>query len=241
MVKRKFLKSEKNVFWEAFIIALFIFLIGIMMGVFLEGSRAENIQDLYFESELRLFDLRIQSQLFDSEESDCSYSISENIKFGDKIFEEALLLKDFEDSEELTSSLKLQHKKYDVLRALFWINSIEIKKRCNASYKNLVYLYDYNDVRLDIKARQNTFSKVLGQTKQKYSDNVILIPLAGDNDVLSIDSLMKLYNINVEELPVVLIDEKIKLNNLEEISDIEQYLFLDESNLGNVPSLKIYI
>ena len=105
-MERKILRSEKNIFWEALLIAVFIFLVGLLIGIFLENSRAEVIQDLYFESELRLFDLRIQSQLFELEDLSCDYAILKNIEFGDKVFEEAFLLKDFEDSEELTEQDK---------------------------------------------------------------------------------------------------------------------------------------
>jgi len=221
---REFLKSEKNVFWEALIITIFIFLLGLLIGVFLENSRTKNLDSIYLESEFNLFDLNIQSRLFDLENLDCNYAVSENIKFGDKIFENALLLQKLEESEDLTDAIKVQHKKFDILRALFWINSKNIKERCGANYSIVVYLYDYNDVRLDTKAEQKVFSRVLSELKNKKEGKVMLIPIAGDNGLLSVNSLMEIHNVSEQELPIILIDEKYKINTLDDLENIEKYL-----------------
>ena len=60
------------------------------------------------------------------------------------------------------------------------------------------------------------------ELKEKYGNEIILIPISGDNDLPSIDLLIKKYNIT--ELPVILIDEEIKITELDSIKEIEKYL-----------------
>ena len=218
------LKSQKHVFWQALLLAVFVFSFGILLGFLLESSRTAEIEGLYNKADIELLDVKIQNELLDLNNINCNAAIQENIKFADKVYQEAKLLDDYEDASRLSDSIKIQHTKYDLLRTLFWINSIKLKQKCNASYHNLVYLYDYNNPRLDVRAKQEVFSRLLGEVKQDMGDRVMLIPLAGDNNLASISLLMNSYNVLESELPVILIDEKIKITNLDSEIEIEKYL-----------------
>lgn len=217
-------ESQKHAFWEALLVTILIFGIGVFLGVVLENWRTGRIEYLYQESEVKLLDIRTQSEIYSSREFDCKTAVKENIEFADRIFKEAELLSRYEGAGRLTESLKLQHKKYDILRALLWLNSIKIKKNCNAFYSNVVYVYDYNDLNIDTKAKQAVFSNILTELKGKRGNEVMLIPMAGDNDLSSINLLMNLYNITESELPIILIDERIKITELQNVEDIEKLI-----------------
>src|SRR3989338_1678593 len=212
--------SQKNVFWEAFILAAFVFAAGILLGFVLENWRSGKIEGLYFQSELDLLDIRIQNDIYSLNEIDCTRAVKENINFADRTYEEAKLLQKYEDANKITGNIILQHKKYDLLRALFWINSIKIKSRCNASYHNLVYFYDYNEPSIEIRAKQAVFSGILSELKEEFGSEVMLIPIAGDNDIISVELLMNSYEIAESELPVILIDEKTKVQKIESKEEI---------------------
>ncbi len=217
-------KSQKHVFWQALVLTLIFFNLGVLLGYMMEAGRADEINELYLSSELELLNVKIQNDLLDIENLDCDFAIKENIRFADKIYEEALILLKYEEVSAVSEALIVQHKKYDLLRTLLWMNSIKLKKRCNANYHNIVYLYEYsnNNPPVEIGAKQKAFSRTLGEFKAKQGENIILIPIAADQDFSSINILMDIYNIT--ELPTILIDEKIKLTELEEIKDLEQYL-----------------
>lgn len=217
-------KSQKNVFWQALVIALFLFFFGVLFGYYLENYRANIIENLYFKSEFYLMDAKIQNEIYSFSDISCQQSLAAHLNFSNRIYEEFKILDQYEESSKITSSVVLEHKKYDLLRALFWVSSIKLKDRCNFDYHDVVYLYDYNKPRLDIKAKQYVFANVLHLLQEEEGDKVILIPLAGDNDIASISSLMGLYNVSEEELPVVLIDEKIKITNMETVEDLKQYI-----------------
>lgn len=216
--------SQKNVFWQAFILAAFVFAAGILLGFILENWRSGRIESLYFQSELDLLDIRIQNDIYSLSKIDCAMAAQENINFANKIYDEANILQRYEDASKITEGMVLQHKKYDLLRTLFWINAIKIKSRCNASYHNVVYLYKYNSPTLETKAKQAVFSRILSELKEVRGDEIMLIPIAGDNNLVSVDLLMGLYNINNTELPVILIDEKTKINEVEKKEDINKLI-----------------
>ena len=216
------IKNQKYIFLYALVLTFIIFNFGIFMGYMLESSRIDKINKLYLEAEMELLDQRIQKDAMEIIDFDCDALVEENIKFADKIYEEALLIQRYENANRINKNIIFEHKRYDLLRTLFWINSMRIKEKCNSDYHNLVYFYKYNNPSIEQKSKQRFFSKLLFQIKEKFGSNVMLIPIAGDNDISSINLLLDKYKI--EELPVILIDEKFLIYDLESMEDIEKYL-----------------
>src|SRR3989344_577347 len=103
--------NEKNAFWSAFIITVFIFSIGILMGIILENWRSNQISDLYQQSELDLLDIKLQSEIYALEEFECKDAVEKNILFADKIFEEAKILGRYESANKLTKKIRFTKNK----------------------------------------------------------------------------------------------------------------------------------
>jgi hypothetical protein len=215
-------QNQKRFFLYALFLTIVIFNIGIFMGYMLESSRIDKINNLYVNAETELLDQIIQKDALSIIDLDCNSLIQENIKFGDNIFSEALLIQKYEEANKINDNIIFQHKRFDLLRTLFWINSIKIKQRCNSDYHNIVYFYKYNNPSLAEESKQRFFSNLLTEIKDKEKDNVMLIPISGDNDIPSISLLTKEYTIT--ELPTILIDEKVKITDVKTINDIEKYL-----------------
>ena len=183
-------KNQKYVFLQALIITFVIFNIGIFLGYMLESSRINKVNEWYLEAELDLLDQRIQKDAFEIIELDCDAMTEENINFADRIFEEALVIDKYEKANRINDEIIFQHKKYDLLRTLFWINSMRIKEKCNSDYHNLVYFYQYNDASIEQKSKQRFFSSLLFEIKQEKGDKVMLIPIAADNNLSAINLLL---------------------------------------------------
>lgn len=192
------------------------------MGYLLESSRASDVNQLYIDAELELLDQTAQKDALEILNLDCSSLVVSNIAFGDRIFSEALQIQKYEDANKLSNDIIFQHKRFDLLRTLFWMNSMKIKQQCNSDYHNIVYLYKYNNPLLEQHSKQVFFSNLLKELKEKEGDNIMLIPIAADNNISSVDLFIKKYN--VTELPTILIDEKIKITDVENIDDIQKYL-----------------
>ncbi|MDD5191856.1 MAG: hypothetical protein PHH54_00290 [Candidatus Nanoarchaeia archaeon] len=218
--------SQKHAFWEALLITILIFGIGVFFGVILENWRSSKISDLYDKSEIELLDMRIQDEIYSKGKFNCDIAAEENLNLADKIYGEAKLLERYEGARRITDSLIIQHKKYDLLREMLFLNSMHIKEQCKLPYYAVVYFYipAYEELSLDETSKQQVFSKLLEELKQKRGKDVLLIPIAVNQDISSIQVITNLYNISREDLPVILINEKTKITEVRNIEQIEQYL-----------------
>jgi len=212
--------KKQYLFIEALLVAAFLFSFGILIGVFIENARANLVGNNLAQLETEIMDARLVSNLINL--VSCDIAKKETLDFADRVFLEAKTLDKFERSSEITKSIKVQHKKYDLLRAMIWVTSINIKERCGYGYHNVVYIYKYKNPSLTEKATQTVISNILSDIKDEKGDEVLLISMAGDNDLPSINLLLGAYN--VTELPAIVIDEKIILTDIKNKEDIEKYL-----------------
>jgi len=217
----KMFQSQKYVFLNAFILALFIFGAGILLGYWFEGLRGDEVNRLYLQSELNLLDMKVVSDAFNTQFS-CDNAAEENIKFGDRIYQEAKILERYENAQRISETLKYQHYKYDILRVMFFLNSKKIKENCNDSFHIVTYFYKYNEPDKDTKNKQAVFSNMLMRLKENRGSDILLIPIAGDIDFSSINLLIKEYNIT--QLPTILIDDKIKITEIKTAEEVGNIL-----------------
>lgn len=216
----KMLNSQKHIFWQALLVTILIFGIGIVLGIILENWRTGEIDYMFQNSEINIMDIKLQTEIYSKGDFNCDTAIRENLNFAERIYNEAKLMERYESASTLTENLATRHRKYDILRANLLLNSIRIKEKCNSSYSDVVYFYKYNNPTLDTKAKQNTFSKLLMELKKRKGDEILLIPMAGDNDVVSINLLLDKFGISQDELPVILINNKKKITELESIDEL---------------------
>lgn len=216
--------SQKHVFWEALILTVFVFSFGILIGYLIENSRVSDIEELYTQSEFNMFDVKIQTDIISLKMADCSSAFSDISELADEVYNQARALEKYDDASRLSNSIKIEHKKYDLLRTMLWANVIQLEKSCNRSKHTIVYLYDYNEPRLDVKAEQNVFAKALAEIKAENGESVLLIPIAGDNEISSLSLMMGYFGISESELPVILIDNKVKMTEIRDKQDIQAYL-----------------
>jgi len=199
------MKKNYFVFVQALIITIVIFLVGFYIGLSVEGTRANEINSYYTNSEISLIDVISLNKLVNSGDISCTILIDSNKALLDRVYSEASLLTKYEESGKLTSNLKDLHKKYDVLRTYLWINSIELKSKCSSNIDTLVYLYNYEEEDLSKKAEQNVWSKILLEIKDENPE-VVLIPIAYDKNLISLNSIVSSYNIT--SFPAVIVNEK---------------------------------
>ncbi|MBI2630543.1 hypothetical protein HYW76_05580 [Candidatus Pacearchaeota archaeon] len=212
-----FLKSQKLVFLEALLVAALIFGLGFLGGLWIENYRVSKIQVMYTASEINLLDMNIQRSSISS--IGCDDAKEELINFAERIYSEAKVLERYEGASRLSDSLILDHKRYDLLRASLLFAIIETENRCNQSFNTVVYLYDYIDAPIETKARQSTFSKYLEELKNKKGSEIILIPIAGDNNLTSVDVILNKFEI--DKLPAVLVNYDYKVYSVEGLETIE--------------------
>lgn len=213
--------GNKHVFWQAFVIASVIFWIGILIGVFFEKSRIEDLNKFYFDSETDISDFGLASEIVYNSNLSCNLINEKSVFFADKIYTQARELEKYDESNKITSELISLHRRYDFLRVVLWRDIIEVKKKCG-QVNTVVYLYQYSKPDLATKAVQETMSNYLLDLKEKYGNKVILIPIAVDTNIESLNVLRDSYSLN--KYPVIFVNEKYKFETIESLETVEKYL-----------------
>ncbi|PJE81726.1 hypothetical protein COU58_00905 [Candidatus Pacearchaeota archaeon CG10_big_fil_rev_8_21_14_0_10_32_42] len=201
------MKRNYFVFLQALLLTVVVFIIGFYIGMSVEAKRTVEINDYYTQSEISLVDILALNNLVGSGVVSCSELTESNKELLNRLYDEARTLIQYEDSGKLTNSLKILHKKYDILRTYLWINSIQIKEECGEKFSTIVYLYEYNQKDLVEKAKQSVWSKLLLEIKNENED-VLLIPIAMDSNLSSLNSLLRNYGIE-GSLAVIVNEETI--------------------------------
>lgn len=220
----KMFGNNKNVFWEALLLTLVVFILGLLLGVAYESAQLEKINDYYAKSENSLMDMVALNSLVDVENTTCEQIAESSIKFANRIYEEAIILDELEEAGKITDDMKMAHKKYDLLRTFLWINLLKAEEKCHPeeNISLVVYLYEYETDDLAKKATQKVWSKVLYDLKQKKGDEIILISIAADTNITSLDTILQRFYIR--KLPVVIINNKIVIEKLSSVEELEKYL-----------------
>jgi hypothetical protein len=219
-------ENPKTFLWWALFLTITLFGSGVILGIFLESSREQTISQNYKETEAFWQDVRLQSYFYQMMNSDvCEQAISENLNFADRIYQEGLLLQRYETGNEITGTLLLDKKRYVLLKTEFWLNSILLNKKCsNMSIPTVVYFYSQYPESISKKAEQAAVSSLLFDLKQKYGNNVLLIPLAEDLNITVVDIIKDKYNLT--EFPTVLINEKTTFTGVPKLEELEDAMGL---------------
>jgi hypothetical protein len=215
--------GTRHAFWQALVFTIIVFGLGLVMGLFIEESRANEVQEMLLASELSFLDEQLRNRVVKDFGVGCDEAIDSTYEFADRIYWEAVKMEQYDSAHKFRDVLKLMHKRYDLLRMMMWTEAKELRKTCGDEFHTVAYIYSYDTEDVNQRAIQISLGKVLEDFKAKYGRDVLLIPMAGNLDLESID-LMK-TKFDVSELPVVIIDEREVLNGLVTVEDLEEVTF----------------
>jgi hypothetical protein len=212
---------SKHAFWKAFIFTAIIFGFGLILGFFLEGFQSDNIYSKLIDSELNLLDDQLTHEIINDYNVSCVQARVSLFAFADKIYSEAVELEEIDGIGRL-GDLTVLHKRYDLLRALLLKESKNLKERCGNDFHIITYFYLYNSQNIEISSKQNYFSRVLYDLKELHSDTVLLIPIASDTGLSSVDLLTNALNIHT--YPSIIIDDAIVTTENPTLTELEEKL-----------------
>jgi hypothetical protein len=211
----------KNVFLKAAIITAAVFIIGIYVGFVLDSMRVEDVKERITEIDNLWNDVRLMQsyiQKFSNRTDYCGFLLQENLKVGDKIYDEGLKVEEYENTNRFASDLIIEKTRYALLDLQFWINSIDLKEQCNGNYSTVIYFYSqYNRT-----PEQNFQDRVLWDLKQKCGSKIIYITFPADIGITTIEVIKNIYGI--ESVPSILINEETLLNSPVTLREIEDYV-----------------
>lgn len=214
---------RRESFFVAFVLTVIIFAIGLLLGFYLESSRQSGLETALSNSEVNLLDEQLRGQISSGFDINCDLAIKSTFTFADRIYQEAVTLEEYDTASKFENQLKILHKRYDLLRTVLWLQSIELKKKCPGEFHTVVYLYEYNTDNVETKALQVAISKQLQDLKSKYPGDVLLIPIAGNMGVDSVSLIRE--NKGISTLPTILVDENVRIDKLLDMKEIENVVF----------------
>ena len=212
--------NAKKSFWQALIFTIVVFRIGIILGFFFEVSRTNSVEIASIGSETNLLDQELRTRASEHFNFSCEDSAESLFRFADLIYREARQLERYGQASKFSETIDLLHRRYDLLRTMLWIESIETKKKCGNVFHTVVYLYRYNAEDVDVKAKQVFFSRVLGDVKEANPQDILLIPIAEDTGLESVRAITQKFSI--ESYPVIIIDEKLLVYEIDDFGEFER-------------------
>jgi len=202
------------------IITIFIFLLGLMIGIAIDNHRVSQVRKTISESEIRWNDaLLLNQHLENLGNSSCDLALEENLKYNNAIYTYGRQIEKIIEATTFTPELEQEWTRYNLLQVQFWFNSIELKERCGFYYHNVVYISREKNTTNGEEVNNKLQSSVLLDLKEKCGNKIMLIPLTGDVDLIVMDSVIKQFDII--EYPSVIIDEKYVFQGLTTIEDLE--------------------
>ncbi len=228
--------NSKNAFWQALIITVFVFIAGLVLGFYVELSNVSKSDLMIRSAEIDLMDQQIKiSGLNNNFNFNCEIAKKNLFTFADEIY---LDIAEFEeddgDSKFTVNQRSVLHKRYDLLRLNLWMEALEVKQRCDEDFHTVIYLFDYNSQDIDVKSQQRVLSLVLMDLKYAYPEEILLLPIASNLDLGSIEVIKQNYNIS--QAPAIIVDESSVLNSLVSLEELEQVVFnsKDKSSVQKV-------
>ncbi|MEK6888536.1 MAG: hypothetical protein AABW80_00325 [Nanoarchaeota archaeon] len=215
--------GNKHAFWQALLFTIIIFGFGVILGFFLEDSRSDDVNTKLLTSEINVIDGQLRNRILVDYNVSCDIAMESTFNFADDIYSQALELEKYDAASTFTDTLTVLHKRYDILRTLLWVEAQSIRNKCDGKFHTVVYLYEYNTEDVERKAQQIFFSRLLGELKANNPKEILLIPIAANMNISSIDLIVDHYKIG--KLPAILIDEREIVDRVLSEEELEKIVF----------------
>jgi len=211
-----------DAFWKAFIFSTIIFIFGLNMGSFIENSTLDKLEKNVINSEVELYDSNIRSNVLEYYNISCEKSIENTFEIADKIYEEVKMLEELDKSSTIVEGFDEVHKRYDLLRTQLWLDATNLKKNCENNFNLHVYVYEYNSKKPQVISIQNLYEELTSEIKSNYESEVLLIPIANNMELNSLELLLENYN-SVNQTSII-INNKYIIKGASNYEEIASYL-----------------
>lgn len=217
---------SKHAFWQALVFTVIVFSLGLLLGYFIEVKQSQSAYSDIMSSELNILDEQLRQQIISDLNVSCVNAKESLFSFADKIYEDAIDLDDSDTTGRL-SDLTALHRRYDLLRTMLLIEAMSIKERCNEDFHIINYLYLYNAEDIEINSIQNYFSRQIFDLKMNHPQDLIIIPIAVDTNIESINLLVK--SSGLKKFPVIVVDKNKIVSEFKTLDELEALVF-DNTN-----------
>ncbi len=188
----------------AFFLTLLVFLSGISISYLIQRRSGEEVNDLINEIKMKIDDADLSFVLVSANKNITCTFLSEKVndikndlrKITSKVVS---MEKDFKINEEY----KHLKRELMILRLKLWLLVSKMNEECNEKIVPILFFYNTNkEVSCDYCYEEG---EILSYVSEKNS-SIIVIALDGDEDLILINTLKKVYNITT--YPTIIINDK---------------------------------
>lgn len=209
-----------NIYTKALIPTLLVFLIGIMAGIWIDNFRLASARKSISESEISWNDAQLFNAYFRSLGTEsCDTALDINLQYNENIYSRGTEIEKTIKSSVFTPEVEQEWKRYNLLQLQFWLNSVELKEKCNFDYHTIVHLDELHP-NISSQVDSKLQSQILVDLKEKCGNKIMLIPLDVDLGLISINSIVNQFSI--QELPAIVIDENIVLQGITSVKELQE-------------------
>ena len=213
----------KSIFIKSMMITVAIFVMGFLIGYYLDLSGLDSTKQRLTEIDNLWNDARLLESYMEKFSSNtteyCDFLFDENLKIAERIYEEGLEVERSEESNRFTlSEFIIEKRRYALLDLQFWVNSINLKELCGDDFSTVVYFYS----QFNKTSEQKFQDRVLWDLKQKCGPEIIYITFPMDMDISTLEFVKNIYGI--DRIPSILIDESILLESPISMTQLEEYI-----------------
>ncbi len=187
------------------IITLFIFALGLSLGLIIEGQRTYYVESMYEEHEVELSSSQLQYKylLGLKEDLPCSVLYSSLEKNLVELEKTRVKLVNYEkDSKINDERFGLLKRKYTLEQINYWLLAKEVKDVCG--HKGVSILYFYSDDEKCPMCEKQEF--VLTYLKKYFGEKLLNFPIDEQLNEPMVDLLKQQYNIT--QYPTLIIEDE---------------------------------
>ena len=186
-------------------ITFLIFILGVMLGLVIEGKRVAVIQEESVEQRLDLSSLQLQYAYIDqlARENNCD-AFSKNFNKDVEILESTRLRLEsyYEQASVNKAELDLIRREYTIAQLNYWLLAKKYKALCNANISTVLFFYDENDKCNDCSEQ----GYVLTYLKDIFKDQLLVFAIYGKYESEPMIPILK-KTYNIREYPSVVIED----------------------------------
>jgi hypothetical protein len=197
----------RSIYFETFVISTLIFLAGIMFGIWLDNYRLSNIRQSLLAESIFWDDILFLSKSSSLFAKDfCDKALELNLLYNQRIYERGKEIEQAIRKDIFLPEMKEELKRYTLMQVQFWMNSIELRERCNYTYHTVVHLQEFYPKNFEAISDNRAQANIMLNLKERCGSKIMLIPVNVDLNLTSVDAILSRYEI--KKFPAVIIDEK---------------------------------
>jgi DNA-directed RNA polymerase len=197
---------SKGKYLLAAIITLAIFLLGMLLGLVVEGKRVVYMQSFANQQKLEFGSLQLQYQYITElgQEKNCPAVLATFETYMETLVKAQNRLEDYEKDAKLDrNEFRLIKQDYTQAELNFWLLSKKVKEICKKDVVGILYFYSADTLCADCEKQ----SFVLSYLKDIFKDKLLVFAIDETLDIEPMVGILK-ETYNITEYPSLVIEDK---------------------------------